>query len=106
MSAASASTHRRTSAFGRPLAPYALVALVALIPFAEALAPGRVLCYRDLGAWFHPVLTQGWPLGVGLRDDGCPPLWVHGVACGRPIWANPGWAASSPLNLLYRMLPF
>jgi len=87
---------------GAAALPYLIVAVLALIPFSEALVPGRVLCYRDLGAWFHPVLTQAWP----RAELGSPPLWIHGVACGRPLWANPGWALASPSNLLYLVLPF
>src|SRR5690349_14804225 len=96
MSAKPASSRRAAAT------PYIVVTLLALVPFADALRPGRVLCFRELGAWVHPVLTQGWPQSGHL----VPPLWIHGIACGRPLWANPGWALASPLNALYMLLPF
>jgi hypothetical protein len=100
-------SHVTTESSRRPerwAAATLLVVVLAALPHAGALLPGRALFYRDLGLAPGPILEEARRAPDGGVE--ALPLWTSAVGEGRPLLANPGNALLSPANVLYLLLPF
>ncbi len=82
----------------RALAPAAIAALVALLPFARALLAGECLFFRDASRTFFPIKRF---IAEGLRA-GQLRFWNPYVHEGSPLHLSP---LSYPLDLFHALRP-
>src|SRR5688500_9145780 len=82
--------------------PAALLALLALMPFAGMISRGEVPLFRDHESYFLPLR---WHTATSLLA-GELPLWNPFNGLGAPWMANPQTAVFYPTAWIFLALPF
>jgi Bacterial membrane protein YfhO len=86
----------------RPWHWAALLVLLNLLLFADALFTDRTFFFRDV-SFFHYPLKR---LVTEAYSHGEWPLWNPYIQLGQPLFANPNAMAFYPSQVLFQFLPF
>jgi type IV secretory pathway TrbD component len=80
----------------------ALLFLLTISYFPEALFLNSVLSFRDLGRYYYPLRLYT----VNALKSGILPLWNPHISCGVPHLALQQSVVFYPLSLIYYLFPF